>query len=427
MSSGPETPDHHKRMDRRHYWRDQSHQQSHAQSEEEPSPIIEHPLVSRQGPLAVDTPGGLAAMIEHLQQAGQFAFDTEFIGERTYQSQLCLIQAATSERVFVVDALAGLDLGPFWELIVSPDVQKIVLAGQQDLAFAVQHTGRLPANVTDVQIAAGFVHAEYPLSLVRLLAQFLGVSIGKAHTFTHWDKRPLSAVQVRYAGDDVRYLPAAWQMILDKLTELGRAQWAQEESAAALGDMLLYRSPPELIYTRVRGKERLGPRQLAVLRELAMLRDTIARNEDLPPRTVLKDPVLLAMARRPAGTLADLDDVSGLPRPIEIQYGQAIVQATARALSLPADQLPPVEPPEKNYAPERIDAAWAAITQRCIDNSIAPALATNRKELTRLYFTAARKRQAADAIAWLEQHRLMRGWRRELFGDIVAGLLQQGS
>jgi ribonuclease D len=362
--------------------------------------------------VVVDTGPSLAEMVGELKAAGAFAFDSEFIGERSYEPLLCLVQAATARRVFIVDPLAGLDLAGLWDLVVCPTVEKIVLAGQQDFGPAVQRTLRPPANIMDLQIAAGFVHVDYPLSLDRLLTEFVGVTLDKGGKFTHWDNRPLSAMQMRYAADDVRYLPAAREAIGKRLSELGRADWARQECAAALEDISLYKPAPEALYLRVRQRERLRRRGLAVLRELAIWRDQAARQEDLPTRTLLKDGILVAMARRPAGSLADLGGYRGLPRPVESKYGRQIVEATARGLAVPEDQLPPPEPEEPWALRARADRMWAGLTQFCLERSIAPSLVASRKEVGR----ACRAVATGQTVG---QHRLLRGWRKELLGDLL--------
>jgi len=333
-----------RRDDGRHRKRHESHQESHAQNPPERlGPIPDHPLVSQDPPAVIRTPEALTEMIDHLAAAGSFAFDSEFIGERNYRPLLCLVQAATTRRVFVVDPLGGLDLSGLWELIVCPAVEKIVLAGQQDFLPAVRHTHRPPANIMDVQIAAGLVHPDYPLSLTRLLAEFVGVSLGGTMAFSHWDKRPLTAVQIRYAADDVRYLPAARAAIGKRLAELGRCDQARQKCAAALEDVSLYDPAPETLYLRVRGRGRLGRRRLAVLRELAIWRDRAARREDVPTRTLVKDGVLVALARRQPTQPADLSGIRGMPRPVVARYATKIIQAVAKALALPANQLPTPE------------------------------------------------------------------------------------
>ena len=253
---------------------------------------------------------------------------------------------------------------------------------------------------------------EHPLSLDRLLIEFVGVSLDKAGKFTHWDNRPLSAMQMRYAADDVRYLSAAREAIGKRLAELGRGDWARQECASALEDISLYKPAPEALYLRVRQRDRLRRRHLAVLRELAIWRDQAARAENLPTRTLLKDGILVAMARRPAGSLADLGAYRGLPRPVESKYGRQIVEATARGLAVPEDQLPPPEPEEPWALRARADKVWASVSEFCLGRLIAPSLVASRKEVGR----ACRALSTGQAAG---QHRLLRGWRKELLADLL--------
>jgi ribonuclease D len=405
-----------KKVGYRHFRREQSHQEWHGAGQgQDFAPLTEHPLASQLPPVMVATADALADMVEHLRAVGSFAYDSEFIGEQSYISQLCVVQTATTQRVFVLDPLAGLDLSSFWELFPDPVVEKIVLAGQQDLAPAVLATGRVPANIVDVQLAAGLIHPEYPLSLTRLLERFVGVNPSNPLAFTHWDKRPLSAVQIRYAADDVRYLPAAKDAICKKLDDVGRRGWAIQECVSALEDMAAYRPAPETLYLRIRGRDRLGRRQLAILRELAALRDRAARQENVPPRTLLKDGILLAMARHPAEKVADLEAVRGLPRPVEDRYGQEIVDAMAKASGLAIKDLPLEDPSESPSAKQAVDKLLADIGLLCQEQSIAPSLVASRKEVLRAYL-------AVKSGDMQQTSKILRGWRKELLAGLLAGL-----
>ena len=377
---------------------------------EQSVPIAAHPLASSDPPRIIESARQLDEMIACLRSAGSFAFDSEFIRERSYESRLCLVQVATAEKVFLVDPLGGqegrtsLDLSSLWELLVSPAVEKIVLAGQQDFDAVVQLTGgkRAPANVMDLQIAAGFVHVDYPLSLSRVIEEFAGVPLGKGLAFSHWDRRPLSASQVRYAANDVRYLPAAWDAIGKRLAALDRTAWAREECASALEDLAIYRPAPETLYLRVRRRDGLNPRQLAVLRELAIVRDQAARCEDVPVRTLLRDEILLVLARWPVRNLEDLD---GHPRAaqgrVELHYGRQIVDATARALALPDDQLPQAE--YGRWAPSPQPSGCHAVSgQRLLHRAIDRPVDGDQPERvdpSLLVAAASRRRQRIDGGA----------------------------
>ena len=396
--------------------RARAHESAHADegngevAEAPAGPAHAHPLVPAGPADLITTDEQLEGLVAHLRGAGSFAYDSEFIGEMTYFPKLCLIQVATAGRVALVDPLAGVELRPFWELIADESVEKVVHAGQQDIEPVWRHIGREARNVFDTQIAAGFVALPYPLSLSKLVGELTGAKLGKGLTFSHWDQRPLSGMQLRYAADDVRYLPLARHELGKRLEASGRTAWAAEE-CAAMCDPVLYRFDPETSYLRVRGATSLQPKGLAVLRELTVWRDAAARAEDVPPRTFLRDEILIDMSRSPIKSLEKLDRVKGLPRPVEKEHGPTIVEATLRALALPAPKSPfgrddEPTPPDRF----RSDALWAAAQTLCAGRSVDTAAVTSRQECGEFYRILA---SGGDP----SRSRLMKGWRREALGQ----------
>lgn len=375
----------------------------------------DHPLVPKGPAALVTTDEGLRELIENLRAEGRFAYDSEFIGELTYFPKLCLVQAATPKGVWLIDPLAGVDLKPFWELLCDPAVEKVVHAGQQDIEPVIRHLNCEPANIFDTQVAAGFVGLPYPVSLSKLVMEMTGAKLGKGLTFTDWGQRPLSPMQLRYAADDVRYLPLVRHEIGLRLDALGHEAWAKEESAA-LCDGSVYRFDPETQYLRVRGANSLQPRNLAVLRELAAWRDAAARESDVPPRTFLKDEILLDLARSPVKSVDRLDRVRGLPRPVEHAHGREIVERTLRAMSIPVPELPAQRDVEQTPTERfRGDALWAAAQCLCAGRGIDAAVVTSRQEVGELF----RRLSAGEDLSGL---RLMKGWRREALGQRLVAL-----
>ena len=360
----------------------------------------------------------LASLLAHLREAGSFAYDSEFIGELTYVPKLCLVQVATTERIALIDPLDGIDLKPFWEIVADEKTEKIVHAGDQDVEPVIRHLGRRAQNVFDTQIACGFVGMAYPVALSKLVAELVGAKLGKGLTFTHWDQRPLSPAQLRYAADDVRYLPHLRVEIGKRLEATGHMDWARQEFDA-ICDPKLYRFDPDTAYVRVRGATSLGPQALAILRELVIWRDAVARAHDVPPRAFLKDEILIDLSRSPVKTLEKLDRVRGLPRPVEHAHGREIVEATLRGLATPPGQFPfarAVEPsPTERF---RADALWALAQCICIGKSIDPSLVTSRQEIGDL-LRQIDKRKEPDSP-------LLQGWRREALGQPLLELLTRG-
>ena len=148
----------------------------------------------------------LDRLVAHLRTCGRFAFDTEFVSEDTFEPVLCLIQVATRAETVVIDPLQVHDLSAFWDVVTDPSVQVVMHAAGEDLRICLLRAGKLPLGVFDVQLAAGFIGYSYPLSLVNLVGQVLGISLAGSETRTDWRRRPLSAAQIQYALDDVRHL-----------------------------------------------------------------------------------------------------------------------------------------------------------------------------------------------------------------------------
>src|SRR4051812_3138387 len=376
-----------------------------------------HPLVPSGPASVVTTDEQLEELIAHLRSEGGFAYDSEFIGEMTYFPKLCVIQTATAKRVALVDPLAGVELRPFWELIADESVEKVVHAGQQDIEPVWRHIGREARNIFDTQIAAGFVALPYPLSLSKLVQELTGARLGKGLTFSHWDQRPLSSMQLRYAADDVRYLPLARQELGKRLEANGRASWAAEE-CAGLTDPVLYRFDPDSSYLRVRGATTLHAKNLAVLRELTVWRDAAARAEDVPPRTFLRDEIMIDLSRQPVKAVEKLDRVKGLPRPVEKEHGGTIVEATLRALAGPAPKVPFARDDEPTPTERfRSDAFWAAAQTICAGRGVDTAIVASRQEVAEFYRTLS----SGGEVSAL---RLMQGWRREALGEALVELFK---
>lgn len=402
--------------------RQAGHDAAQAMAEEmPPDRVPDHPLIPDNNPVPITTEAELHELVEHVRAVGSFAYDTEFIGEETYHPRICLIQIGTSDRVALVDPLpadgrAPLDLTPVWDLITDPDVETIVHAGAQDLEPAARHLKRAPARIFDTQIVAGFAGRPYPLGLRRLVEELVGARLGKALTFTQWDRRPLSAVHARYASDDVRYLPAARETLRADLETLGHTVWAEEE-CAKLASLDQYRFDPDARVKKLLGNRSFKPKTVSVLRALIMLRDRVARDENLPPRTVLKDDVVVRLAKEHARSVDRLASVKGLPRPFVDRYGAEVIEVTAHAMELP----PPKRgtyalPDETPLDTVQIDSLWAMVSTYCLGRGVAPALVGNRRVVAEFHF---RHRGAA----LLGSGPLASGWRHELVGEIVEQVL----
>lgn len=387
-----------------------------AAGETESGPVIEHPLVPSGSPILVEDDAGLAEALDACRAAGTVAYDTEFIGEETYVPRFCLVQLATTETVWLVDPLAGVDLGPVWEFVGDPEVTTIVHAGSQDLEPVVRLTGKPPENVIDTQIAAGFLDLPYPLSLAGVIEHMLGVRLGKGMTFTRWDKRPLSRSHLRYGADDVRYLPAAWTGLAERLAACGHEADVREECDAVLAPER-FGFDVDRRAERIIGTRNMRPRQVAMTRSLLELRDAVARKRDVPPRALLKDDVVLRIAKEMPVDRGALERVKGLPWPFIESHGDTLNTMVADLKAKDPSELPPRVSEEESVADRvAIDTLWSFVQVLCRAEGIDPSLAAGRKEIAR--FWAARRGRGLH-----RRHGLESGWRERLVGSRLTALL----
>lgn len=366
----------------------------------------------------VTTANQLNEVCEEIDSSGRFALDMEFIPERTYNPQLCLIQIATESGVHIVDPLRILDLQPFWHRVADEGIQVILHAAEQDLELAYHSSGLVPKNVMDTQIAAGFAGFGYPVGYGKLLNQLLGVSISKTESFTDWMNRPLTESQTRYALDDVCHLLPMFDRLSDLLEKTGRLQWVQEECMRYCS-MDYYVRDRSLDYLRVKGASGLSRRALAVLRELCGFRDQEALRLNKPPRSVLSDNILIELSRRPPQHFEDIQRIRGVRIDQVKNYGSALIAAVDHGLKLPGEMCP-IWPASKAPPRKEVlvgDILFAALKVICYQLGLAPDLVASRSDLQDL----VRAHRTADIVA--SNLPVLHGWRRQIVGQTLIDLL----
>ena len=339
-----------------------------------------------KGRLVTDA-GELRAAVAGVRGASRIAFDTEFVGERTYFPRLCLIQIGTEREAFAVDPLAVGDLSPLDELLFDAKILKLVHAGWQDLKIFYQRTGRVPAPVFDTQIAASVLGMPAQAAYASVVREFLGVDVKKGHSYSDWGARPLSASQLAYALDDVRFLPALHDRMSERLEKEGRFSWIGP-GIAALSSPATYETNPDEEYRRVKGWAALDRRRLAVLRALIAWREREAMRRDVPRRRVLSDESALAIARSRASDEEALGRVRGLEWKVGGETSRAVLAAVREALALPEELLPdPPRSPKPRGNGERasVVALMSALLRcRARIHRVAPEVLASAEELERI-------------------------------------------
>ncbi|MCH8830802.1 MAG: HRDC domain-containing protein, partial [Planctomycetes bacterium] len=290
-------------------------------------------------------------LCETILRAGTVAFDTEFVSENTYRPELGLLQFATQEKCVAVDPYAVQDLSRWWDLMADSETTIVVHGGQAEIRFCLYHQGRRPRNLVDVQLAEGFRSRSYPLAYSALVSRVLGKRSRGKETRTDWTRRPLSQRQIDYALEDVRHLLPIWKRQQKALTQLGRLEWFRSECERLIDDAV--EEINRETWVRLPGINRLSPRELGVIRELADWRDQEARRSNRPLRRVLRDDLIVELGKRQPGTMKELMETRDMNRSGYRKFTSQFLQCIERGQEMQKSELP--TPPSSEQTDKSID------------------------------------------------------------------------
>ncbi len=360
----------------------------------------------------IDDSAALSAFCNKLKGVPWLALDTEFVREKTFYPQLCLVQIATEDVIACIDPLALPNLNPLLDVLYDPAIIKVMHAARQDMEIFYHLRGEAPPALFDTQLAAPLLGMREQMGYANLVETMLDVRLNKAHTRADWSRRPLSKEELDYAADDVRYLAALYPKLRDDLRAKGRLQWL-ERDFAELSASSLYETPPEDAWLRVKGTQRLRSRQLAVAQGLAAWREETARQLDKPRGWILRDESLLDLARLQPKDKTELGKLRGLHEQSAARYGEAFLRVIAESQNrtpapLPADyQATPLEEGQEAV----VDVMLAVIRKIGAEQAIHPSVIASRKQLEQLV-------AGDDSVA------VLKGWRLEMAGEILLKVLR---
>ena len=361
----------------------------------------------------ITTTRDLAAACARLARHPFVTVDTEFLRETTYYPLLCVAQIASADEAIVVDALApGIDLAPFFELMVDERVLKVFHAARQDIEIVWHMAGRIPHPVFDSQVAAMVLGFGDSISYDQLVQRVTGDNLDKSNRFTDWSRRPLSSAQLAYAVSDVTHLRDVYLALADDLARRGRSEWVGEEMEI-LTSPETYRVDPENAWQRLKTRVR-RPKELAVLIEIAAWREREAQARDLPRGRVLRDEVLGDIAIQAPTSFERLSHVRSLPKGFErSRWGGDVIETVQRGLARDLKSLPPIDrqrPTSVNGATVELMKVLLRMTSE--QHGVAAKVIATVDELEQIAAD-----DAADVAA-------LKGWRRDLFGEKALALKQ---
>jgi ribonuclease D len=356
----------------------------------------------------VTTPAALAELGAHLEKLAAIGLDTEFLRERTYRAELCLVQVSAGGDASCVDPLSLADLTPLARVLTTQSTIKVMHASRQDLEVLLPVTG-LVRPVFDTQIAAALTGLPAQVGYAELVRRLIGQELAKTHTRTDWSRRPLSPEQIEYALDDVRYLLPLKSLLEEQLQKLGRLQWLSEE-LAALEDARSFSTEPTLAWLRIKGLRGLDDERIRLAQRLAAWRERRAIERNRPRGWILDDTALREIVLQVPRSAQELSAIPEVPAGVVKHCGEELLACIRGAeIANPPPALPARARPDplKNALIKKLAALNQAVAA---DLGLSPEILATRRDLEQL----AEGRQDVAVL---------KGWRRGVIGDRMLAII----
>jgi ribonuclease D len=361
----------------------------------------------------IDNLPDLHKLVELLRTEKHIAFDTESNSLHAYRGQTCLIQLSTHHQDFIIDPLLIEDIGVLGEIFADPNIEKIFHAAEFDLICLKRDFDFDVVNVFDTMAAARVCGYER-VGLTAMLSDLLGVQHNKSHQKGDWGQRPLPDGYLRYAQGDTHYLYAIRDSLVKELDDLGRLDEAYEY----FDDMITFEVKsldfdPDGFWGLGR-PHTLTLRQKAVLREVYILRDELAKMYDYPTHKLIGNKALVAIARELPRHRNELYGIHTLPDWVVKQSGDEIIEAISHGQSSQLPQRPPYVKPPPPDVTERYTALHTWRKNTALQREIYSDVIISKQTLWKIAYL---KPQAVDALNGLQG---IGPWRLKTYGrDLI--------
>ncbi|MDE0863782.1 MAG: HRDC domain-containing protein [Rubripirellula sp.] len=365
---------------------------------------------------SINTVDELEQFCDEIADCKQIGFDTEFVSEETYRPQLCLIQVAAGDRLAIIDPEYVEDTTSFWNLLTEPGRTVIAHAAREECRFCYRFTGKPISGLFDTQLAAGFVGMEYPASLGNLVQRMVNKTLPKGETRTNWGRRPLSEDQITYALNDVVDLSKMHDKLESMVIDLNRQDWLTEETGVFQQKVIDAETREN--WRRVSGSSGLNPRQLETVRQIWLWRENRAKSIDRLPRRVLRDDLIVELAKRGSTDQNKIKNIRGMERRGFNDHYADIANAIQIALETSDADLPR-RPRGSRRVVSPMLSQFLSTAIACISRQqkLAPPIVGNADDVRELMGYEL-DRQNGDQVP-----SLLKGWRGDIVGKTFRQLL----
>ena len=365
----------------------------------------------------IETSQALEDLVLALSGEEQIAVDTESNNMYAYHGQVCLIQVSTRNHDYIIDPLKIDDISIFGELLCDEKIEKIFHAAEYDLICMKRDFSFEVRNLFDTMFAARLVGAK-KFGLGDILMQYFDVEVDKRHQLDNWGKRPLPKDSLLYAQMDTHYLHELRDILHDELYELDRLDEAQEVFQDVLRIEIKPRDFDPNGFWKIGKPHSLNRRQMALLKELYILREELAEEEDQPPFKVLSNKALVNMAREKPQNYRSLKEIKGLGQKPIRRYADEIIEAIEKGRSSKVPKQPPRDDPDPIIADRYIALhAWRKNCgiKRDLDSSLILAKQT-------LWDLAYQMPSSLEELAQIEG---FGQWRLENYGEDILAVIEK--
>ena len=356
----------------------------------------------------IETKKGMDQFARENENAEWLCFDTEFVGEKRFLTQLCLIQIVTQAGNYLIDPFKVNDLSHFLHFVEAPDVVKITHAGDNDYRLLNQDHDIVPVNVFDTQLAAGFAGYRFPISFRRLVDQELGVSLNKGLTVVDWEKRPLGMRYLQYALYDVLPLPDLWRSLSRRLEKNDRLSWAKDEFQNWEKDTF-YEKDPNREAIKSNLIKSLKTKEQVFLVRLFEWRRKRAQAKDYSKEMILPYKMMGQIVRSISSGRDGLLHNRRLPSRIGERYGAEFEKMYKRSVTVEEKEVLKQIPSQDNTDPKEeliLEFLYVLIKSKCLEKGLSTDMVLPRNILKRIKANPA----------YIEEE-LNIGWRKQFLGE----------
>lgn len=359
----------------------------------------------------IDSSAQLAEFCGKINNAGYCAIDTEFVREKTYYAVLALIQIASEKHMACIDPLTIDNFDPFIALMQNRELIKVFHSPSQDLEILFQRFSCMPQPIFDTQLAAAVLGYDHQIGYADLVNQITGIKLEKKHTRANWSRRPLAEDEINYAMDDVRYLLPVYQTLKTEMEDKKRYAWI-EKDLLAMTSVSNYQIETADLWRRLKGVQKLRGVELQIARHLCQWREQMAQQINLPRRWVVKDDLIIEIARLKPSKVIDLDSIRDVNEKFIEKHANRILAIVATAQDTPTSKWPQHDVKQSLSTPQQAlgDCLMALCRIIAEDNQIAVATLATRKDIDNL-------------ITDRKNSRLSQGWRFSLAGEKLLNFL----